>query len=102
MSLSLAEVMTLIGLLLATVSGWAGAWWAAARAAAGKIERLEERVNRRVDDTHSRINDLRRDVVLREDIMPQMQQLHHDIAGLRQELQVAVRHLIQAAAGGQQ
>lgn len=82
MSLSLTEVFSLIGLLITLFL----AIWGLARWVDAKIDKAEGRLDARVDDCHSRINDTRAEMVGKGELTRMLQMFTDAVQELRAEI----------------
>ena len=78
----MTEVIAMFGLAI----GFIGAIWGVVRWADAKIQRAEERQAARVDDCHSRINELRKEMVVKDDLNRHLDTIERMIKDLKAEM----------------
>lgn len=87
--ISVDTLLTILGMIVSIV----GAIWGVIRWADAKITRLEDRANKRIDEAHHRINELRSEAVTKEDLSQHIMRIEGAVTDLRGEFQAVHRRI---------
>jgi len=87
--ISVDTLLTILGMIVSIVA----AIWGVIRWADAKIARLEDRANKRIDEAHYRINELRSESVSKDDLGAHVKRIEEAVGDMRGEFRAVHRRI---------